>query len=619
VPGPANTVNPQDLGRVLQSLHSQLIQFQGAMTRLVGLTDKQSSSSQKLIDVHGTFERVLGSHSLIDRNILLERSTVSLTNQFQRAAQAVESLVRSASRRFSSESSRGGGTRTSDTTSSGRDRTTTRGSLTSTDELTGRLRNQRQSLSESSRRFARRSHGRREEDFAGEMLSQGSGGGRFGGGPGGGESYGSFYGSRQSQSSDRQRGRDRSRSEGRDVSVARLNGQFERTSDQLAKRFQSFNRSLSSTQRDNFFGVRDVASSGRGRTRSNRADQSDRESEAITKTTEKLTGLQAAVQRANVVFGQTQMAFGLGATAIQSFALSAMPDGMRTLVSSFELVKASVGGAFMPQILQASAYLQQFAYWLQTITPEQKQFYGSLVVGTVAILGFVSALPFLVNSLAGMAIGARGAMVGLSFLAANPAVAGVFALAAAAAAANKALNDYADRLNKQVDDEKNAGAYAAHEADKSEELKKDKAIQDPEERLKVLRQKEQEARAQEMAALQKGNSGFDEGKEAQRRRLMYHQAVEDEERVKLGYKKLDRKKLDPNGAQGPGALMDLHNTAQPRYSDLGDVRDQIQLSALNDNPIQQEIKRIQMQNLEEMQKANGHLADIAAKRGGARP
>jgi hypothetical protein len=304
---------------------------------------------------------------------------------------------------------------------------------------------------------------------------------------------------------------------------------------------------------------------------------------------------------------------------------------MRTLAGSFQLVQAQLGRVFLKDVIEVSAWLQEAARDLREMSPATKESIAAFTKAGLALGGMLAA-----GAVGGRVLGAFATMV-------TTTTGQLGILAAGFATAYAALTSFANGLTRQADDAEKANQYAAAYGEHNVDIKKAMRIQDPAERRKFLLEREQHERRVEMelqtrqnALLPKGvidtavgavgaRLGFstdaalaeklgEQAQTARIRRLMFHQAVEDLDREQLGRPKLERKKafLD-------NFLTDFKPQGQPAYSGLDDVRDRIQISALRDDSLQLEMKRIQQESRDELGKIVAGVDKLNLKRGGARP
>src|SRR4051812_2623640 len=68
--------------------------------------------------------------------------------------------------------------------------------------------------------------------------------------------------------------------------------------------------------------------------------------------------------------GAVTKAFNIAAVASAGMAALANPTAFATFRDSLELVAMQLGRAFLPALIKGAYYAQEFAHWLQNLSPE---------------------------------------------------------------------------------------------------------------------------------------------------------------------------------------------------------------------------------------------------------
>lgn len=99
-----------------------------------------------------------------------------------------------------------------------------------------------------------------------------------------------------------------------------------------------------------------------------------------------LQNFHAHLVNANNAIPNMTKAFALAGASAAAFINAASPDIYRTLTGSVTLVSAAIGRILTPVILQATLRIQEFYHWLMNLSPEMKKLIIQVVEG-VAVFG----------------------------------------------------------------------------------------------------------------------------------------------------------------------------------------------------------------------------------------
>lgn len=384
--------------------------------------------------------------------------------------------------------------------------------------------------------------------------------------------------------------------------------------------------------------------------------QSSQETETATKAVKAFgETLHDAAQRAKTLFQKGLM---FGSVAAQS----ASPDAFATLSGSFKLLFAQLGTTLLPTVVKLSAYLQGLAHRFEGASEGTKKLVGSLTTWGIAGAGLVALSPQILAFAkmargAGKFTGINAALSWAGGMAqAHPITAGALALTGGAAAMGWLPHQRVRALTELTDHDVNKSSkeFNAELMRNSPEYKALEAIKDPGERAAAYMKMAQEAASSQRKArrqfeaesgdhnpfealenpeirkklpwywkamdaspliqiwkspeFRKAAAGFNEDaiKEAKTKLegAESHQEMVSRigkellggERQKSGTSLLDRKANMAGAAQG--LLLDLQSRVQPAYYSVEDIQKKIQLEALSESPLQQEIRRIQQDQLD---------------------
>lgn len=120
---------------------------------------------------------------------------------------------------------------------------------------------------------------------------------------------------------------------------------------------------------------------------------------------------------------QATIAFAAGTAGILKFVSAASPLAFETFTGSLKSVSIAIGGAFLPYIAKAVAWLQELAAYIQAMSPAMKDQVAKWAMIGVAIAGVIALGPRLITVLGAI----RSAMM-LAFH--HPIIAAIAALIA---------------------------------------------------------------------------------------------------------------------------------------------------------------------------------------------
>jgi hypothetical protein len=328
---------------------------------------------------------------------------------------------------------------------------------------------------------------------------------------------------------------------------------------------------------------------------------------------------------------------------------AASPDAFATLTGSFKLLAAQLGTTLVPHAAKASVFIQGLANQFRQMDDGTKRLVGSTAAWGLAGAAVIAITPRLLaaaSALGSIGKGAGGLLAGGAKLAmSHPLAAGAAVVAATAIGGGMYLDRRANQYKEdeqKAEEEFQSGVAQRGRGEVEAGLKREYGSLAKEDQRKNVASDLEAAKQQEQQALRsyKRHRGLDQdidinhttggmdylgkwatglwnrtsksGREEGKQRLQaYEQArakrVELEQyRDVLGGNFKDPEKL--KGARNDAlvaynsALMDYQNRVQPAYYGVEDMGKKIQLDALSESPLQQEIRRIQLEQLEELQK-----------------
>jgi hypothetical protein len=345
-------------------------------------------------------------------------------------------------------------------------------------------------------------------------------------------------------------------------------------------------------------------------------------------------------------------AFTNAAAFSKNLAATANPTAWETMQDSLQLVTMQLGISFLPTIVTVSYKAQEFAHWLEALSPEAKQLM-TYVAGAAGALYAFSKAASAVNT-ATFGLGNQAAKAAAQeFLGASLTTKiGVFAVGAAAFSAAKGLWDLVQAgkdLNHRLDaiserreaplEEKMNRA----EFENTDAFKTLSAIEDPDERRKragsmseqALRRAQAAAQAEREArsaagsrwlGLGAGAAGMigmggavtsDAYERAEKAAKEHEAAVREMQSVSAaaaetvsGSRYTPSTKLGAEGLLGAKAkqaeglqslLVHMPKESQPHFSAVEEARKQFQMGALKD-PLEQEMLRLNREAAQEFLK-----------------
>jgi hypothetical protein len=183
--------------------------------------------------------------------------------------------------------------------------------------------------------------------------------------------------------------------------------------------------------------------------------------------------------------GQTaQQVFSQARTAMTGWAQAASPEAWSTMTDSFKLVAMQLGEYLIEPMVNVARGAQEFADWLQKLSPEAKEFGKYLGYGGGAVIAFGQANMFTGGLLSSAIGGTVSALGGLTLTAGALGVVLVGLIYAA-----KKLNDWAaamEESNKRGLASAEDKGFSGDKLHESAEYKRLAAISDPEERRKEV-------------------------------------------------------------------------------------------------------------------------------------
>jgi len=191
-------------------------------------------------------------------------------------------------------------------------------------------------------------------------------------------------------------------------------------------------------------------------------------------------------------------AFTPAKNAALGFAQAASPQAFNTFQGSLRILSATIGQAFIPQVIQASKWIQDLARYIANIDPETKKQIGTWVGYGVAVAGAVYAFTQLTRI--------------WDVIAKHPVAATFLAVSAAIMKVNADMDKMIAKMNESVEtmQRMKAGVYTEKEfaGSAANAIASDNTLS-PEEKL-ALAQKtkaklEEEAKAQARAGINQGN------------------------------------------------------------------------------------------------------------------
>lgn len=357
---------------------------------------------------------------------------------------------------------------------------------------------------------------------------------------------------------------------------------------------------------------------------------------------------------------------GLGRRVLlggMSAADAGAPDAFATLSGSWKLLLAVVGKETVPALVRFSSWLQRAAKSFESMDPALRGFVGSAVAYGSAVAA--AALAIRATGLGGLAGGAASALgrtafgAGLLGAVASPRGGAVSGGAAAGAGLALGWGMYMSDQFRQAELRGDAGVAEAAQGASRWRDSHDPIIQ------KAL--KEFAAGNKQGAALilRAGMMGAEErmkkddtalghlrglhgpdGQPYSRARSAFEQLLGDAtgllssradiaatersrnehlyqlEQRRAAYQGLIRPETrgtkavrDQATVAGQGLLMDILGRTQPGYFGVEDIYKKIQLEALNRSPLEEEIRRIQMESLQELMRHSSILERIANENG----
>ncbi len=321
---------------------------------------------------------------------------------------------------------------------------------------------------------------------------------------------------------------------------------------------------------------------------------------------------QAQQQALQTALARTQAAFWSAAGFFSGIAAKANPLAWEVLQDSLSLVVMELGRAFLPAIITAAAYAQQFAAYLATLSPATLQTaatiatVGAALYATTKVFSLVNVASFgLAAALTRAAVSAT-----VSAVAANPLAAAITAAVGGLVALAFWSDRNANSARRGVAEVREGVLQSLGIADieGSELGKKVQGAGTREEKQKVL-----QAEAGPIHdALVEAESAFrnakDEDKEPARKQL--EAAAKQAEifdalnrQVTMGQTFIPHQGAGPGGFESAAGrqaseigmlLSRFPKEAQPRFSPLEEARKQIQLNSLK-TPLEQEQIRLQRQ------------------------
>lgn len=143
--------------------------------------------------------------------------------------------------------------------------------------------------------------------------------------------------------------------------------------------------------------------------------------------------------------------FAAGTAGLTGLSAAASPAAFATLTGSIEMLSISIGQGLIPYLLDMSLYLQRTSRWIDTLSPSTKDWAAKLALTGVAIVGTAYAVSKLSQGFTALAAGIRVAGSAMAFLYANPAIAGLAALAIAVGAVGYAMSQNAEKTRYFTD------------------------------------------------------------------------------------------------------------------------------------------------------------------------
>jgi hypothetical protein len=322
-------------------------------------------------------------------------------------------------------------------------------------------------------------------------------------------------------------------------------------------------------------------------------------------------------------FGEiSSIVFKQGGAFLGTAAAASSPDAYATLSGSFKLLAAQVGRSLMPAMVKVSYAVQNTAHWFGQLSESTRSTVGNVAMLGVGIAGVMTVIPGMIRAFSTLGIGTG---VGL----AGAAAVGYGAYKAIKIGEASDVMEAAGHEKPLTKGEINT----ILESDESAEL----ANMSPEQRKEHIkkRRKDLTAAMNEQQEIIDDNTpdsligGMFTDTEALKEAAIKKSKIQKQlsELVPLEYKHVhgitDVQKVMGSPSYNSkekealftahNLMLDLQSHSQPAYMGIDELYKKIQLEALAETPLQQEIRKIQIEQRDALLKIAGFMEEGSKK------